>query len=182
MALNGRTAVRDAPTALQLSRSSAGDTVVARKTIACKDLDLVSELNRIWTIRAPQQTSRLNRCNTKGGISAECAHPRRLFVTPISSLCELPHSQSTLLAACLTCPQSAKRRKHSNRQVHYDDSDAMRGAGRTLLALTTASPSFAQTRTTMPNGYPSHYCLPTTVDSAEERRLLRRLATFRQGW
>jgi hypothetical protein len=32
----------------------------------------------------------------------------------------------------------------------------------TLLALTTASPSFAQTRTTMPNGYPSHYC-PSTA-------------------
>ena len=41
----------------------------------------------------------------------------------------------------------------------------------TLLALTTASPSFAQTRTTMPNGYPSHYCLPTTVDSAEEQKV-----------
>ena len=46
----------------------------------------------------------------------------------------------------------------------------------TLLALTTASPSFAQTRTTMPNGYPSHYCLPTTVDSAEEQKV------YCEGW
>jgi hypothetical protein len=53
----------------------------------------------------------------------------------------------------------------------------------TLLALTTASPSFAQTRTTMPNGYPSHYCLPTTVDSAEEQKVYcEGWRTFRQGW
>jgi hypothetical protein len=53
----------------------------------------------------------------------------------------------------------------------------------TLLALTTASPSFAQTRTTMPNGYPSHYCLPTTVDSAEGQKVYcEGWRTFRQGW
>jgi hypothetical protein len=41
----------------------------------------------------------------------------------------------------------------------------------TLLALITASPSFAQSRTAMPDGYPSHYCLPTTVDSADEQKV-----------
>ena len=54
--------LRDAPTALQLSRSSAGDTVVARN-------DHRLQRPSTWfrnsivsgTIRAPQQTSRLNR-------------------------------------------------------------------------------------------------------------------------
>ena len=41
----------------------------------------------------------------------------------------------------------------------------------TLLALTTASPSFTQSRTAMENGYPSHYCLPTTVDSSDEQKV-----------
>src|SRR6267142_4785447 len=53
--------LRDAPTALQLSRSSAGDTVVARN-------DHRLQRPSTWfrnsivsgTIRAPQQTSRLN--------------------------------------------------------------------------------------------------------------------------
>ena len=50
-----------------------------------------------------------------------------------------------------------------------------------LLALTAATPSFAQSRTAMPDGHPSHYCLPTTVGSAEEQKVLRRLASFPQG-
>jgi hypothetical protein len=62
MALNGRTAAKRRPTALQLSISSAGDTVVARN-------DHRLQRPSTWfrnsivsgTIRAPQQTSRLNR-------------------------------------------------------------------------------------------------------------------------
>jgi hypothetical protein len=48
----------------------------------------------------------------------------------------------------------------------------------TLLALTTASPSFAQTRTTMPNGYPSHYCSDDRRQCGGAEGLLRRLAYF----
>jgi hypothetical protein len=53
----------------------------------------------------------------------------------------------------------------------------------TLLALTTASPSFAQSRTAMENGYPSHYCLPTTVDSSDEQKVYcEGWRAFRKGW
>jgi hypothetical protein len=45
-----------------------------------------------------------------------------------------------------------------------------------LLALFTATQSFAQSRTTMPDGYPSHYCLPTTVDSSDEQKV------YCEGW
>jgi hypothetical protein len=53
----------------------------------------------------------------------------------------------------------------------------------TLLALTTATPSFAQSRTAMPDGYPSHYCLPRTVDSVDEHKVYcEGWRSFRKGW
>ena len=52
----------------------------------------------------------------------------------------------------------------------------------TLLALTAATPSFAQSRT-VPDGHPSHYCLPTTVDSADEQKIYcEGWRAFRKGW
>jgi hypothetical protein len=45
-----------------------------------------------------------------------------------------------------------------------------------MFALTAATPSFSQSRTVMPDGHSSHYCLPTTVDSAEEKKL------YCEGW
>jgi hypothetical protein len=52
-----------------------------------------------------------------------------------------------------------------------------------LLALTVATPSFAQTRTAMPDGHPSHYCLPTTVGSAEEQKVYcEGWRAFRKDW
>jgi hypothetical protein len=52
-----------------------------------------------------------------------------------------------------------------------------------LLALTTATPSFAQSRTAMPDGYPSHYCLPRTVDSVDEHKVYcEGWRSFRKGW
>jgi hypothetical protein len=52
-----------------------------------------------------------------------------------------------------------------------------------LLALTAAAPSFAQTRTAMPDGHPSHYCLPTTTGSAEEHRVYcEGWRAFRKDW
>src|SRR5258708_14486056 len=53
--------------------------------------------------------------------------PPRSTLFPYTTL--FRSSQSTLLAACLTCPQSAKRRKDTQtNRCDYDDSDAMRGA------------------------------------------------------
>jgi hypothetical protein len=54
----------------------------------------------------------------------------------------------------------------------------------TLLALTTASSSLAQSRTAaMENGYPSHYCLPTTADSSDEQKVYcEGWRAFRRGW
>jgi hypothetical protein len=53
----------------------------------------------------------------------------------------------------------------------------------TLLALATASPSFAQSRTAMENGYPSHYCLPTTIDSSDDQKVYcEGWRAFRKGW
>jgi hypothetical protein len=40
-----------------------------------------------------------------------------------------------------------------------------------LLALIAVTPSYAQSRTAMPDGHPSHYCLPTTVDSSDEQKV-----------
>ena len=52
-----------------------------------------------------------------------------------------------------------------------------------LLALTAATPSFAQSRTAMPDGHPSHYCLPTTVGSAEEQKVYcEGWRAFRKDW
>ena len=61
---------------------------------------------------------------------------------------------------------------------------AMQYAGlASLLVLTAAGPSFAQSRTTMPDGHPSHYCLPTTVDSSDEQRVYcEGWRTFRKVW
>ena len=54
----------------------------------------------------------------------------------------------------------------------------------TLLALITATPSFAQTRPgTVASGYPSHYCLPTTADSSDEQKVYcEGWRAFRKGW
>jgi hypothetical protein len=61
---------------------------------------------------------------------------------------------------------------------------AMRYAGlASLLALSTATSSFAQSGTAMENGYPSHYCLPTTVDSSDEQKVYcEGWRAFRKGW
>ena len=77
--------------------------------------------------------------------------------------------------------RKAPREDSSNTQVKT--MAAMHYAGLAgLLALMAATPSFAQSRTTMPNGHPSHYCLPTTVGQrARATGLLRRLACFPQG-
>jgi hypothetical protein len=45
-----------------------------------------------------------------------------------------------------------------------------------LLALIAVTPSYAQSRTAMPDGHPSHYCLPTTVDSSNEQKV------YCEGW
>lgn len=79
--------------------------------------------------------------------------------------------------------ERAKRRKDTQTyRCDYDGSDAICEAG-SLLALTAATPSFAQTRTEMDKGYPSHYCLPTTVDSSEEQKVYcEGWRAFRKGW
>ena len=61
---------------------------------------------------------------------------------------------------------------------------AMQYAGLvSLLALTAAIPSWAQTRTAMPDGHPSHYCRPTTVGSAEEHKVCcEGWRAFRKDW
>ena len=81
--------------------------------------------------------------------------------------------------------QSAERKApqgRSNTQV--ETMAAMQYAGLVgLLALMAATPSFAQGRTTMPDGHPSHYCLPTTVDSADEHQVYcEGWRAFRKGW
>ena len=45
-----------------------------------------------------------------------------------------------------------------------------------LFALIAVSPSYGQGRTALPDGHPSHYCLPTTVDSSNEQRV------YCEGW
>ena len=71
-------------------------------------------------------------------------------------------------------PERSRKAQNRRKDTQYSGATmttATQYAGlATLLALTTASPSFAQSRTAMENGYPSHYCLPTTVDSSDERR------------
>ena len=64
--------LRDAPTALQLSKSSAADTV-APSIVHRRQSPSTWFRNSIvsGTIRAPQQTSRLNRLRSEGGISAK---------------------------------------------------------------------------------------------------------------
>jgi hypothetical protein len=61
---------------------------------------------------------------------------------------------------------------------------AMQYAGLiTLLALIGVTPSYAQSRTGMPDGHPSHYCLPTTVDSSDEHKVYcEGWRAFRKGW
>jgi len=45
------------------------------------------------------------------------------------------------------------------------------------------TPSYAQSRTAMPDGHPSHYCLPTTVDSSGEQKVYcEGWRAFRKGW
>ena len=52
-----------------------------------------------------------------------------------------------------------------------------------LLALIGGTPSYAQSRTAMPDGHPSHYCHPTTVDSSvEEKVYCEGWRVFRKGW
>jgi hypothetical protein len=52
-----------------------------------------------------------------------------------------------------------------------------------LLALIGVTPSYAQSRTAMPDGHPSHYCLPTTVDSSGEQKVYcEGWRAFRKGW
>ena len=52
-----------------------------------------------------------------------------------------------------------------------------------LLALIAVTPSYAQSRTAMPDGHPSHYCLPTTVDSSGEQKVYcEGWRAFRKGW
>ena len=52
----------------------------------------------------------------------------------------------------------------------------------TLLALTTATPSFAQSRA-INNDDPFRYCLPTTVDSSDEQKVYcEGWRAFRKGW
>src|SRR4029078_869033 len=52
-----------------------------------------------------------------------------------------------------------------------------------LLALIAVTPSYAQSRTAMPDGHPSHYCLPTTVDSSDEQKVYcEGWRAFRKGW
>jgi hypothetical protein len=79
--------------------------------------------------------------------------------------------------------ERAKRRrtlKHTGATM----TSAMQCAGlASLLALTAATPSFAQIRTAMENGYPSHYCLPTTVDSSDEQKVYcEGWRAIRKGW
>ena len=52
----------------------------------------------------------------------------------------------------------------------------------TLLALTTASPSFAQSRA-INNDDPIRYCVPTTVESSDEQKVYcEGWRAFRKGW
>ena len=48
--------------------------------------------------------------------------------------------------------------------------------GNPLLVLIGVTPLYAQSRTAMPDGHPSHYCLPTTVDSSDEQKV------YCEGW
>jgi hypothetical protein len=80
-------------------------------------------------------------------------------------------------------PQSAKHRKDAQ-HIGATMTTATQYAGlASLLALITATPSFAQSRTAMENGYPSHYCLPTTVDNSYEQKVYcEGWRAFRKGW
>ena len=80
-------------------------------------------------------------------------------------------------------PQSAKRRKDAQHAGATMTKVTQYAGLATLLALITATPSFAQTRTTMPDGYPSHFCLPTTVDSSDDQKVYcEGWRAFRKGW
>jgi hypothetical protein len=81
--------------------------------------------------------------------------------------------------------QSAERKAPQGRSnTHVKTMAAMQYAGLVgLLAVMAATPSFAQSRTAMPDGHPSHYCLPTTVDSAGEHPVYcEGWRAFRKGW
>ena len=81
--------------------------------------------------------------------------------------------------------QSAERKAPQGQLKHTGkDVAAMQYAGLVgVLALMAATPSFAQSRTAMPDGHPSHYCLPTTVDSADEQQVYcEGWRAFRRGW
>jgi hypothetical protein len=78
-------------------------------------------------------------------------------------------------------PQSANRRKDAQHAGATMTTATQHAGLATLLVLTTASPSFAQSRTA--DGYPSHYCLPTTVDSPDDQKIYcEGWRTFRKGW
>jgi hypothetical protein len=78
--------------------------------------------------------------------------------------------------------QSAKRRKdiqHTGATM----TAAMRYAGlASLLALSAATSSFAQSRA-IHSDDPFRYCLPTTVDSSDEPKVYcEGWRAFRKGW
>jgi hypothetical protein len=60
---------------------------------------------------------------------------------------------------------------------------AMRYAGlASLLALTAATSSFAQSRA-INNDDPFRYCVPTTIDSSDEQKVYcEGWRAFRKGW
>ena len=54
-----------------------------------------------------------------------------------------------------------------------------------LLALITATPSFAQTRpgTAVDSGYPPYHCIPLKVDTVDElMNYCEGWRAFRKGW
>ena len=120
-------------------------------------------------------------CDTKRKRRARASD--RLFVTTIFSCVSYLTVKRHRPMAFGVVPQSAKRRT----DTQHAGATMMRAtqyAGRaTLLALATTCPSFAQSRTAMENGYPSQYCLPTTVDSSDEQKVYcEGWRAFRKGW
>ena len=78
--------------------------------------------------------------------------------------------------------ERAKRRrtlKHTGATM----TSAMQCAGlASLLALTAATPSFAQSRA-INNDDPIRYCVPTTVESSDEQKVYcEGWRAFRKGW
>jgi hypothetical protein len=105
-----------------------------------------------------------------------------LAVANIAFACELLHSPSTSFVPCPMRPQSAKRRKDMQ-HTGATMTAAMRYAGLvSLLALSAATSSFAQSRA-IHGDDPFRYCLPTTVDSSDEQKVYcEGWRAFRKGW